>query len=42
MEVITGFTCNACGKVFPTKEEYDNRHKKKKNKDKQSDSKKKD
>ena len=34
MEVITGFTCNTCGKVFPTKEEYDNRHKNKKKKNK--------
>ena len=42
MENTTGFTCQTCGKIFETKEEFDNRHKKKKNKDKQSDSKKKD
>jgi transposase-like protein len=31
-ENITGYTCTTCGKVFETKEEFDNRHKKKKNK----------
>ena len=30
---ITGFTCNACGKVFETEEEFKNRHKKKTNKE---------
>jgi DNA-directed RNA polymerase subunit RPC12/RpoP len=36
MENITGYTCTTCGKVFETKEEFDNRHKKKKNKKDQS------
>jgi DNA-directed RNA polymerase subunit RPC12/RpoP len=35
-ENITGYTCTTCGKVFETKEEFDNRHKKKKNKKDQS------
>lgn len=28
MENNTGFTCNSCGKVFETEEEFENRHKK--------------
>jgi uncharacterized OB-fold protein len=28
-EEITGFTCNKCGKVFQTEEEFLNRHNKK-------------
>jgi hypothetical protein len=28
MENNTGFTCNTCGKVFETEEEFLNRHKK--------------
>lgn len=28
MENNTGFTCNTCGKVFDTEEEFLNRHKK--------------
>lgn len=30
MENTTGFTCNTCGKVFETEEEFLNRHKKNK------------
>lgn len=41
MEEITGFTCTTCGKVFETKEEFENRHKKKtKKQDKDKDKKK--
>lgn len=25
---LSGFTCDKCGKIFLTKEEFDNRHKK--------------
>ena len=28
-ENITGFTCNKCGKIFQTEEEFLNRHNKK-------------
>ena len=38
---ITGFTCQACGKVFETEEEFKNRHNKK-YKNKSKDNKKKD
>lgn len=30
MENNTGYTCNTCGKVFETEEEFLNRHKKNK------------
>ena len=30
MEINTGFTCNTCGKVFETEEEFLNRHNKNK------------
>jgi uncharacterized C2H2 Zn-finger protein len=30
MENSTGFTCNTCGKVFETEEEFINRHNKNK------------
>lgn len=26
---ISGYTCNTCGKIFETEEEFKNRHKKK-------------
>lgn len=32
--LMTGFTCNTCGKIFETEEEFRNRHKKKSKKDK--------
>jgi hypothetical protein len=34
MENNTGFTCNTCGKVFETEEEFLNRHNNKKNSEK--------
>ena len=33
LEQITGFTCNTCGRVFQTEEEFINRHKKNKEND---------
>jgi uncharacterized C2H2 Zn-finger protein len=30
MEEISGYTCNRCGKIFDTEEEFLNRHNKKK------------
>lgn len=39
--VLTGFTCTTCGKIFETEEEFKNRHKKK-NKSKSQEDKKKD
>jgi hypothetical protein len=36
MENNTGFTCNTCGKVFETEEEFLNRHKKNNKKDSQN------
>jgi hypothetical protein len=33
MENNTGFTCNTCGKVFETEEEFLNRHNKNMKKD---------
>jgi DNA-directed RNA polymerase subunit RPC12/RpoP len=42
MNNLKGYTCQTCGKIFETKEEFDNRHKKNKKNNKQSDSKKKD
>jgi hypothetical protein len=36
METQTGFTCNTCGKVFETEEEFLNRHKKTTKKDSQN------
>lgn len=37
MENNTGYTCHTCGKIFETKEDFDNRHKKKKSKNKKKD-----
>jgi len=37
---ITGFTCQTCGKIFETEEEFKNRHKKKKSKKSQDNNKK--
>jgi DNA-directed RNA polymerase subunit RPC12/RpoP len=28
-EILSGYTCQTCGKIFETEEEFDNRHKKK-------------
>ena len=34
---ITGYACDKCGKIFLDKEEFDNRHNKNKNQDKNID-----
>jgi hypothetical protein len=36
MENTTGFTCNSCGKVFKTEEEFLNRHNKNMKKESQN------
>ena len=33
-ENVSGYTCNACGRIFETEEEFVNRHNKKYTKDK--------